>query len=152
MNKTSLLACLLAALLLPAFAQAQPGPGKGPKKIDTNGDGLITLAEAEAAGAEKFVEHFEEIDEDASGDISKEEMRAHRKKMAQKHKGRLKEADTDQNGALSYDEAVEAELEKLVEHFERIDGDGDGEISREEMRELREIMQERRKGKGRETD
>jgi len=45
------------------------------KKIDTNGDGQISLSEAQA-NAPKIAQHFNEIDTDHNGQISQDELHA----------------------------------------------------------------------------
>ena len=49
---------------------------------------------------------------------------------------RIKAADADANGTISNNEANQAGLDKLVEHFDKIDSDGDGEITKQELRNL----------------
>ena len=49
---------------------------------------------------------------------------------------RIKAADADGNGAISNNEANEAGLDKLIEHFDKIDSDGDGEITKKELKNL----------------
>ena len=51
---------------------------------------------------------------------------------------RLKAADADGNGTISSNnEANEAGLDKLIEHFDKIDSDGDdGEITKQELKNL----------------
>lgn len=146
------LLCLLAALIVPTLAVAKSDKGgkkgKGFGKLDSNGDEVITLAEAEAAGAERFIENFSEIDADGSGEVTKDELRAHFQQRMSERKTKLKDMDADGNGAISYDEAANAGAEKLVEHFEKIDANGDGEITRDEMKELRQIMRKQKKNKG----
>ena len=51
---------------------------------------------------------------------------------------RIKAADADGNGAISNNEANEAGLDKLIEHFDKIDSDGDGEITKQELKGLSE--------------
>jgi Ca2+-binding EF-hand superfamily protein len=51
---------------------------------------------------------------------------------------KIKEADTDQNGNISKAEAEAANLERILEHFDELDADGDGEITRDEMKAARQ--------------
>ena len=46
--------------------------------MDTDGNGAITLPEAEAVGAERLIKNFNEIDRYGSGDLTREEMQAQR--------------------------------------------------------------------------
>lgn len=141
MKNTSLITCLIAAALIPAIAQAKPTKG-GIKKIDTNGDGVITYAEVEASGAERFLENFSNIDSDGSGDLTREEMRAFRDNKRQAAKDKVQSADSDGNGAISYDEASNAGFDRLVKHFDKLDSNGDGEVTREEMNAARKSRKE----------
>jgi hypothetical protein len=54
------------------------------KKVDANGDGKISLAEAQA-NAPRLAEHFDQIDADHDGTITREELRAAREKMREHH-------------------------------------------------------------------
>ena len=54
------------------------------KKLDTDGDGRISKAEAQA-GAPRLFEHFDDIDADHDGFITPEELRA---AMARRHRDR----------------------------------------------------------------
>ncbi|MGB1126881.1 MAG: EF-hand domain-containing protein [Opitutales bacterium] len=129
MKYRNILLCLMVVPLIPAIAPAEDRtPGKGIKKIDTDGDGVITLAEAEEADAQKLIKHFDTIDGDGNGELTRYELRTHLKK-------RREAMDRDGNGAISYDEAAHAGAEKIVQHFDKLDINGDGEITRKEMRE-----------------
>ena len=144
MKIKNILLSLLAVSLLPtiALAKAEKGEnkGKGMQKLDTNGDQMISLQEAQAADAKRLVGNFAVIDADSDGQITKEEMRQHHQKRKEERMAKRKELDADGNGAISYDEASNAGAEKLVEHFDKIDGNGDGEINRQEMKEMRKMM------------
>ena len=145
MKNTAQLICLLAALLLPAITQAKSGEGK--KQFDANGDGMITKAEAETAGARRLLQHFEKIDANGDGNLTRDELKSFRGKTREKIKQRranIRKADTDGNRALSYDEAAAAGMDKLVKHFDKVDTDGDGEITRNEMSAARQQLRERR--------
>lgn len=77
-----------------AFAQTPVEPPKGErghhmhermKAADKDGDGKISRAEAEAMP--RLAKHFDEIDTNKDGFITKEEMKAHReKRMAERAK------------------------------------------------------------------
>jgi Ca2+-binding EF-hand superfamily protein len=60
-----------------AFHEKQRGQMRGAnwKKLDTNGDGRISLEEAKA-GAPRMAEHFSEIDANGDGFITPEELQA----------------------------------------------------------------------------
>ena len=71
-----------------AFAQTPPEPPKGDhakkmherlKAADKDGDGKISRAEA--AAMPRLAKHFDEIDTNKDGFITKEEMKAHREKQ-----------------------------------------------------------------------
>ncbi|MFP4156405.1 MAG: EF-hand domain-containing protein [Opitutales bacterium] len=174
MKKTSIHTCLLAVLLIPAATQAMPG--KGPQQFDTNGDGKVTRSEA--AEAPRLLEHFDRIDSDGDGQITRAEMKAARQqrqdgsgrspnkpnltpderqafrgqtgKKTKPDKAKIHQADTDGNRALSRDEAAAAGMNRLLEHFDRIDSDGDGQITRAEMKAARQqLRQKRRDGSSR---
>lgn len=73
---------------------------------------------------------FSELDTDSSGEVTKEEMQAHRA-------ARFAKADTDGDGKISLEEAKAAASKRASERaasmFERFDADGDGFLSAEEM-------------------
>lgn len=48
----------------------------------------------------------------------------------------FKTADKDGDGALSRAEAQDARLTRVVEHFDRIDANKDGKVTRDEIRTL----------------
>jgi len=73
-------------------------------------------------------------------------MNAHREKMrAEMHsrgEERWKAADKDGDGLISRDEA--AAMPRMAEHFDRLDANTDGRVSREEMRQSRERYHQQR--------
>jgi len=157
MNTKSLLLLVLSAALLPIAVQAKPAgaPGQGKKspptpaqiidRLDADQNGTLSQDEAKGPLAKKF----DTIDVNGDGEIDANELelaREARKGKAKENGQRLKTADTDGNRALSKDEASAAGMEKLIEQFDKVDADGDGEISKEEMRELKK-MKDRRDGK-----
>jgi len=158
MNTKSLLLLVLTAALLPFTAQAKPdGAKKGGKgtppspeqileRMDADGSGGISTDEAKG----RLEKHFDQIDADGSGEITEQELATageERRERGKENAGKVKEADTDGNGSISYDEANAAGLEKLIEHFEKVDADGDGEVTKEEMKEMRKAKgKKERKG------
>lgn len=157
MKIKSTILLILAAAILPMTAQAEqqggkgkrPNPGEMFEKLDTDESGTISKDEAKGP----LAEHFDKIDADGDGELTKEELKAAREGRGGKGKNKLKEADTDGNGAISLDEAEAAGLDKLVENFDTLDADGNGEISKEEFKAAREDRGGRnggeRKGEGR---
>ena len=145
---------LLSATLITLNSQAKPEredrdgnrvpptPDQIIERLDGDGSGSITEDEAKGFMAK----YFERIDANSDGEISEEELLDIRENRGQKPKQvreDIKAADTDQNGAISIDEATEAGFKKMLENFDRIDADGDGEISKEEMHQLRKQIGER---------
>lgn len=98
------------------------------KAADTNKDGLISRAEAEAA-LPKVAKHFDQLDTNKDGQISADEFKAGHHKA--KHMRGAK-VDVDKDGFITRAEA-DANAPRLARHFDEIDTNKDGKISREEM-------------------
>lgn len=129
-------------LTLPVYA-AEEGMGarcqmhdkKNFTEADTNKDGSLDKAEAQAMHDKKFVE----MDANKDGIISPEEMKTcgHHKKDAKSkamHEKRSKEfnaADGDHDGTLTKEEAKK--LPRVSKNFDAIDGDKDGTVDRDEV-------------------
>ncbi|MFN7213745.1 MAG: EF-hand domain-containing protein [Lysobacteraceae bacterium] len=142
-----LLVALLALAGGTAFAQADgPRAGRGGggerwAQLDRNNDGTIDRSEAEAHP--KLLEHFERIDRDGDGRLSRQEVRearqlAQSRREARQSQSRAMQArfrwlDVDSDGTLTLAEIGEA-APKLSERFGAIDGNRDGRIGREEIR------------------
>lgn len=75
-------------------------------------------------------QHFDEVDTNADGFVTQDEMTAHRA-------ARFAEKDTDGDGALSKDEmraGMMARMEERLDHmFSRMDADNDGKLAQSEM-------------------
>lgn len=86
-----------------AVAVAAPeahGPMARLKAADTNGDGLISKAEAQAA-LPYLYKHFDEIDTNHDGQISPDELQAARQKM---RNAMFDKMDANHDGVISRDE------------------------------------------------
>ena len=99
------------------------------RAADTNGDGL--LSRAEAAALPRLAERFESIDANADGQVSFDELRGARHKARDGKGGErfLKRLDADNDGKVSKAEA----LAKATERFDRVDANKDGFITAEEL-------------------
>ena len=67
------------------------------KKVDTDGDGTISRAEAEA-NAPRLAKHFDEIDTDHDGTITPAELKAFHKSMHEQHHQQGGAQKPDQGG------------------------------------------------------
>lgn len=134
----SMLSVLGAAAAFNVFAQATPaapnvsvGPmkahaGHGFAAMDKNGDGVISRDEA--AARPRMAKKFDTLDANKDGALSKDEMKAAHDKINARHMARN---DTDRDGRISRAEA--AAHPRLAENFDRIDSNGDGFVTKEEM-------------------
>jgi hypothetical protein len=132
------------ALVAASGALAADGPpGQGREehwaKVDTDGDGAISKAEAEA-GAPRIARDFANLDADEDGRITREEMHAQmqarhaatREERRARAEERYRSADTNGDGALDLAEAQQG-MPRMAEHFAEIDADADGLVTREEL-------------------
>jgi Ca2+-binding EF-hand superfamily protein len=99
--------------------------------LDADGDGKVTQAEMDAYKAAKFAE----IDTDGSGTVSAAEFAAQHEAASDERKAKfiatmIERMDADGDGELSADEMSGA---KRKSPFERMDTDGDGTLSEDEM-------------------
>jgi hypothetical protein len=149
MRSMLVLATLLAAAAANAGQASAPAPGArpgtpGPQGLDINADGLITLDEAQVHP--RFAARFGDIDANRDGQLDQAEMNAHREKMRtemhSRGEERWKAADKDGDGLISRDEA--AAMPRMSSHFDRLDANTDGRVSREEMRQSRERYHQQR--------
>ncbi len=103
------------------------------KSVDTDGDGTISKAEADAL--------FNRIDTNHDGKLDKSEMAAYRKALMEQRRAEMqkeldakfKAADKNGDGALTKDE-VNAGLPRLAKHFDQLDANHDGKLTQDESR------------------
>ena len=121
---------LVAGLLSAGAVLAQPGPGFF--GADTDGDGRVSRAEANAALDERFAL----LDTDGDGAISRDEIAqrrdGRRERFAERGRERFAAADTDGDGALSLAELQAVNPNVTQERFEIMDTDANGLITADE--------------------
>jgi Ca2+-binding EF-hand superfamily protein len=124
-------AAAVSALTITSLAFAHRGGHGGGHgahfaKLDQNGDGKVTLAEASAAKDK----HFAELDANKDGAVTLEEartgMQAHKQKRGEE---RFAERDENKDGKLSRDEVPGMSPER----FQKIDANRDGALTRDEF-------------------
>ncbi|HMJ12823.1 MAG TPA: EF-hand domain-containing protein [Polyangiaceae bacterium] len=106
------IALVLTTLSAAAFAHG----GRG--KMDTNGDGKVTLAEAQAGAKQKF----ERMDKNKNGVVTKDELSGKRARY-------LEKADTNKDGKVTLAEAQA----KAQTWFQKLDTNKDGVLTKEEF-------------------
>lgn len=125
------------------------GDGKPTNEHHRDGDAKLTeeqrakIRERMEGMKEKHPELFKKIDTDGDGKISPEEMRTAREKLEE-----FREKDdhkTTDEPIAKMKERIEIIKEKHPELYKRIDKNGDGKISPEEMHAAREMIEQHRK-------
>lgn len=109
------------------------------KKLDTNGDGVISKKEFNAFNAK----HFKELDTNKDGKLSLEELQGGPKPGMGPGNGgamhgdgtthldqRFNAADTNHDGGLDREEAKQMPM--LSQYFDEVDANKDGKVTRQE--------------------
>lgn len=153
-----LIACLLAASVAVAQdkspadleARAQARQAKAMERFaaaDTNRDGRLGVEEWQDVRMKKMAEAFARMDGNKDGSLTPAEIaQAHqaRRGMRAHHRGamhRLRALDANGDRALSRSE-IGDKMPRLSQNFDRLDGNRDGKLSHEEMREGRKTLRE----------
>ncbi len=99
----------------------------GFEEIDKNADGVLTKDEVRG----RLLENFDQLDTDGSGTLSTGELPLPKNGQSGKHHKRpgFEEIDTNADGVLTKDEVRGG----LLENFEQLDTDGSGTLSADEL-------------------
>lgn len=161
MNRTTTLISLLALISGAALAADAPPCGAGAPghfaerfnerfdKADTDHDGKLTLAEAQA-GMPRLAKLFDQIDVKKQGYLTRDDIRtfmiSHRPHAPRGDRGapfnerfneHFDKADADHDGKLTLAEAL-AGMPRLAKDFDAIDVKKQGYLTRDDLRAWRE--------------
>ena len=156
--KSKLIIAAIAALgVTAAYA------GGHMKKADADADGLVSLAEFEAAHKARIAEHFARMDKNADGFLSEEEMQRPPRGEREKHRkgdrrGKmnpekaLERLDQDDSGGVTFDELQGRRFTADSNAFAAADADGNGELNAEELHAMMKAQRSERRKADRDTD
>jgi Ca2+-binding EF-hand superfamily protein len=130
-------AWIITTLFVPlALAAHEPGPEGGHfDKIDADHDGAISRAEADA-NAPRLARKFDDLDQDKSGSLSKAELEHHMHHQRQEMHDRMEQKfkSADTNGDGQLSSDEAQGMAHITENFAALDANGDGLVSRDELR------------------
>jgi len=142
MNTLILMAGVAALMAFSALAHAEPDfnhPPPPPLESDS-GMPLVKPGLQERMSPEQCKRLYRELNDEARKAYpDHEQMELRREKMREKMHERLLQTDQNRDGAITRAEA-EKNMPGLARHFDQIDTDGDGIITREEIQAAHEKM------------
>ena len=107
---------------------------------DTDGDGFLSMPEAEVMRenhkAERVAMRFDCLDTNSNNEVSSEEFQAgYRKLNTNAANNMFSMGDTDGSGSLTLEEfsALKNPENRSIWHYNRMDSDGDGQVSETEF-------------------
>ncbi|MSU90828.1 hypothetical protein GE300_14585 [Rhodobacteraceae bacterium 2CG4] len=130
-NSSKLLVLAVAAsLIAPAAAFAEGAGKRGAGRLDADGDGAITLSDMRAQRAAMF----DRIDADKDGRVTPDERAAARKNAPERRKAARADRP-ERSGDRTETTIARADFIASAERrFALLDADGDGKLTREEMK------------------
>lgn len=129
--RRALLFAAASLAIAPAGAQTH-----SKHRIDTNGDGVVDFSELQVLHPDLTVEEFNKMDTNSDGQLVREEL------FAAHFEKRLARADSDGDGALSFEEMEAFHRRPDAERFSQFDTDGDGKLTREELAAMHKKIRE----------
>ena len=137
----AILLALVISLPVLAAQNGAAGKGEGMQRLiaaDANGDGRVTFDEAKAAFPKATREQFNKMDRNQDGVLSRADM-PQAKRQAGSNLGeklqRLRAADRNNDGRITFDEAKAAFPKLTQERFAKLDKNGDGVLSMEDRQQ-----------------
>ncbi len=148
MKNATLTLCLSAAMLAGAITHSYAAGDHGSKmranfeEIDANADGLISAEELSAHRQARF----DATDTDGNGALSREEITARAEAKQDDRRARFidrmfEKRDANADGQITFEEMAGDRQEKM---FSRADANGDGLISQAEFEEMAEKRRDKR--------
>ncbi len=136
MHVSSLPVLIIGLVALPLLAYAA-----GPEGRTDTGSIYGQRLQQQIGPEERFRMHRELNEDSGKAYPDQEQIESRRQMMRERMRERLNRADSNGDGAISRSEA-DRSMPGVARHFEQIDIDGDGTITRDEMRDAREKMRE----------